>query len=747
MADDEPHAGERGTDALDVLLLDAKISVPELRDGLVSRADLVERARESQRTIVGVTAPAGYGKSTLLTEYAHADDRPVAWISLDRFDDDPKLLLTMLAAAYGKIFPERGELAAEVRGIGVSPLGRAAPLLATAFRSSTRPFVLVIDDLHELHRPACHDALSIAIAGISAGSQLVTSSRSEQPHLARLRASGSALELDANDLALDATAASAIFAHATVSLPPERAAQVIDRTEGWPVGLYLAALIAKDSGDDALGVSGEDRYVADYLYHEALARLPERDQQFLRRTSVLDQFCGPLCNAVLGDPDAQQHLWDLAASNLFLVPLDRRRGWFRYHGLFREFLLGELRRREPELVAKLHLRAADWYESNGVPGLALEHLLNTAERDRCVQLLTALVLQTYQVGNMTTVQRWLTALGESAVQGHPPLAVLAGWIAALTGDVAETQRWSHFLDESSFSLVPGDGSASFESARAMLRAAVCANGVDEMVADAALAVDQEPRWSPWRDTALFVLAEAMLLTDDVERARRLFAETSTVGVELGNADNMVLGEAELAVLAMDRGDWDEAAVHLGAALATIDVAHMRDYPISLLAFAAAARLASRQGRQEESARHLAHAMRIRTSCTITLPWLSVRGRLQLAKVHWAMGETNAARQLLVEIADVMEERPDLGRLADEVSDFREIFASSAGVTGSSPLSPAELRVLPYLQTHLTAPEIGERLFLSRHTIKSEVTSIYRKLSVTSRSEAVRKATAIGLLGG
>jgi LuxR family maltose regulon positive regulatory protein len=733
-------------DALDVVLLDAKISVPALRDGLVRRAGLVERARGSERSIVGVTAPAGYGKSTLLTEWAHSEDRPVAWVSLDRFDDDPAALLAVLASAYGKIFPERAELAAEVRGIGISPLGRAAPRIAAAFRSSATPFLLVMDDFHELRQPACHDALSIVIDGISTGSQLVTASRSEQPHLARLRVSGSALELQATDLALGAEAASAIFSQARITLLPEQAAEVIDRTEGWPVGLYLAALIAKDSGDDALNVSGEDRYVADYLYHEAMAKLPERDQQFLHRTAVLDQLCGPLCSAVLRDSDAQQHLWDLAASNLFLVPLDRRREWYRYHGLFREFLLGELRRRDPDLVAKLHLRAADWYEANGLAGLALEHLLETAERDRCVHVLSDLLRPTYQAGNVSTVQRWLAAVGESAVRNYPPLAVSAGWIAAITGDVAETQRWSHFLDRASYSLGPGDGSASFDAERAVLRAAVCAHGVEQMAADAVLAVDRERPWSSKRDTALYVLGEAMLLTGDVDRAARLFAETTSVGTKTGNADNVALAEAELAILAMDAGSWDDAAAHVRASLATVDEAHMQDYSICFLAFAAAARLAWRDGEHDETALRLSHAMRIRAACTITMPWLSIRGRLQLAKVYWAMAETNTARQLLAEITEIMEQRPDLGRLADEVSEFAEIFTASAGVTGESPLSPAEMRVLPYLQTHLAFPEIAARLFVSRNTVKSEVTAIYRKLGVSSRSEAVQRATAIGLLG-
>ena len=208
---------------------------------------------------------------------------------------------------------------------------------------------------------------------------------------------------------------------------------------------------------------------------------------------------------------AQAQLLGLEATSLFLVPLDRRRGWYRYHALFREFLLGELRRVEPDVIEKLHLRAADWYESNGSPALALEHLLNTTERDRCVQLVTALVLPTYQSGQLLTVQRWLSTLGRSDVEDYPPLAVMAGWLAVLTGQTVEAERWAAFLDTASFDLVPADGSASFESARAMLRAAMCPAGPDQMAADADLAVAAEPPWSPSRSTALILSAEAQLL--------------------------------------------------------------------------------------------------------------------------------------------------------------------------------------------------------------------------------------------
>ena len=210
---------------------------------------------------------------------------------------------------------------------------------------------------------------------------MVAASRGEQPHLPRLRASGDTLEITATDLAIDAAGASQIFAEAQVPLSPEDAAEVVERTEGWPVGLLLAAAIARDGGDDALAVSGDDRYVADYLYRESLAKLPEHQQRFLRRTAVLDTFSAALCDAVLDCVDAQDVLRELEASDVFLVPLDRRREWFRYHALFREFLLGELRRVEPDAIVDLHLAAAAWFEEHGSPAMAIEHLLdNSTER-------------------------------------------------------------------------------------------------------------------------------------------------------------------------------------------------------------------------------------------------------------------------------------------------------------------------------------------------------------------------------
>ena len=199
---------------------------------------------------------------------------------------------------------------------------------------------------------------------------------------------------------------------------------------------------------------------------------------------------------------------------------------------------------------------------------------------------------------------------------------------------------------------------------------------------------------------------------------------------------------------MDQGRWAEAVEHLELALTTIDERRLHDYSFSVLAFAAAARLALHQGDRNEVDRQLARAMRARPLCTYALPWVAVRVRLQLAKVYAALADHGAARHLLLEIDDILLHRPALGALVEEVSDFREFLSSSAPKTmgAGPPLSPAELRLLPYLQTHLNFREIGQRLFVSRNTVSSQVGSIYRKLGVSSRSDAVQQATAIGLLG-
>jgi LuxR family maltose regulon positive regulatory protein len=269
-----------------------------------------------------------------------------------------------------------------------------------------------------------------------------------------------------------------------------------------------------------------------------------------------------------------------------------------------------------------------------------------------------------------------------------------------------------------------------------------------MLADARFAVAQEPAWSPWRDTALWELAEAHLLTDQVEEARTLFAESSAHAQRMNNADSIVICETELALLAMEDDDWGATTDHLELALTTIEALGTQDYVLSLLAFAGAARRALHDGDLTRAHLELGRAMRARPWCSQAVPFIAVRLRLQLARTYVAMADVRTARHLLREIDDIVICRPNLGTLIKEIDDVRSrASAAIAESTGASPLTPAELRLLPYLQTHLTFLQIADRVSVSRNTIASQARAIYRKLGVSSRHDAVLHATTVGLLGG
>jgi LuxR family transcriptional regulator, maltose regulon positive regulatory protein len=692
-------------------------------------------------------APAGYGKSTFLAEWAATEDRCVVWVPLDRFDDDPAMLLVSLASAWGQAGLGGTDLIVDLESPDMSALSRAVSQLAAEFRGSPLPFIVMLDDLHQLQSPACHDVLGVLISAIPQGSQLATASRFEQPRLPSLRASGEAMEFGAADLALDAVGAQQIFRQRT-GQPVAGAGRCGDRTDRRLAGLPVPRCRHREASHRPVAaVTGDDPYIADYLYREALSQQSEDMQRFLLRTAVLDQLCGPLCDAVLGSSRGAGQVRRLEAASLFLIPLDRQRQWYRYHAVFREFLLGELGRAEPGIIVTLHQRAADWYQANRSPAPALEHLLHTTNWDRSVRLAAELARPTYLTGQLRTVQRWLCAIGDTNIERYPPLAVMRCHEALLTGDAVGAQRWAAFVDGASFDGAPADGSASFESARAMLRARMCTNGPGPMLADAAFAVAQEPAWSPWRDTALWLLAEASLLAGHLDQARAAFSEASAAAVARGSTDTIVLCESQLALRAIDRGEWPEAADRLELALATIDENRMHDYVLCLLAFAGAARLSVNHGDLNQAHRQLDRAMRARSSATYVLPYVAVRLRLQLAKAHLAIADVATARLLLREIDDILIHRPALGTLVDEVKEFRRVLVSSvSGAAGGLALTPAELRLLPYLQTHLTADRIAERLFVSSWTVKTEIKSIYRKLGVSSRNDAVQKATTIGLLG-
>lgn len=743
---DPTRDADDGSRDLSGILLDAKVAIRPPRTGGISRRALIEDARTSGARVVGVTAPAGYGKTTLLAEWAAADSRAVAWASLDRFDDSASALLTLLATASAGLSTYAADVILEMRGLGTSLLGRSAPMLAAALARAPQPFLLLVDDIHSATSLESQDALEIVLGGVPPGSQVVLAGRHEQPWFGRLRIDVPVREIRADDLRLDAPAARTIFTESEVEVSEDDIALAVARSEGWPTGLQLCALAMK-SGASVLGLSGDERFVADYLYHECMAGLPADMQQFLRRTAVLDQLSAELCDAVLGTQDASAMLRRLQTRNLFLIPLDRQGHWYRYHALFREFLVAELHRHDRAVLPELHTRAADWLEGEGLLDLTVEHLLAAGDVARAGDLVTEVALPTYQRGDLPVIGQWLHGVGDAVIAASPTLAVIAAWAAILQGKSPDAERWAAVLEGFDVTGAPEEDRISFESARAMVRAAMCPNGWQQALADAQYGVAHEPEWSPWRDQALHLLGSTLLLAGDKPSAREAFLQATVSALQAGNYDSVVLSEAELALLAMEGDAPGSADAHAHTALRAIDDHHMEGYPTTGVALAVAARLALRRGDATAAERLVVRAMRARVHCTHVLPYLAMRTRLQIALAYLAQGDLAAARHLIREIDDLLARCPGVGALADEIARFRARLADSATSTASVPLTPAEMRLLPYLQTHLTIAEIGRRLFVSRNTVSSEVGSIYRKLGATTRGAAVDRAVEIGLLGG
>lgn len=743
VADATSYLGEPLID-VDRALLAGKTEPPLPRRTAVSRRELIDSARVSGRRVVAVTAPAGYGKSTLLAEWAAAEDRPVSWASVDRFDDHPTALLTLLAAATVAVSASGTRIVSEMRGVGASALGRSAPLLARAWATADGPFVLFIDDQHLAASADCRDALEVVLAGIPDGAQVVIASRHHQDFLARLRAEGAVLDITREDLRLDTEGARTVFAAAHAEAPDEAVAAAVKQCEGWPAGIFLCALAAADGAD--IEMVGNDRLIADYLYRECLEGLSPDTREFLRRTAILEQFSGPLCDAVRGADNSRDMLQLLDSLNLFLVPLDRRREWFRFHALFGEFLQEELRRIEPAVEPQLHLRAADWFASHDAPRRAVEHLLAAGDRERSPTLIAQLAMPMHQAGEVAVVSRWLTDLGEESILAFPPLAAMAAWLAVLQGESPASERWAAALDRIDTTHAEQDSRIAFEASRALLRASMCVDGPELMLKAAEQAVADLPEWNVWRTAALHLTAVALLLLGNPRSARRVLKQASESAVLLGNTNTHLLSEAELAILAADRGNWTSAGDHVDAALRTIDANQMDGYAAAALAFGVAARVAARNADAQAVARLLARGMRARVRCTHVIPWLAMRARLQLALCYQALGDEAAATLLLGEIDALLRRRPRVGTLIAQIDAFRRTLAKAANRGAKFPLTPAELRLLPYLQTHLTVAEVSERLFVSRHTVSSQMASIYRKLGATTRSGAVEKALESGLLG-
>ena len=736
-------------------LVASKLHRPLIRPGTVRRSSLVERlARSGPCPVVSVVAPAGYGKTTLLSQWAERDGQAFAWVSVDEADNDPKVLLSYVAEALDAVEPIGQRVFDALASPASSVPGTVVPRLGSAFSSMTSPVVLVLDDVHVLRNSECRAALSVLADHVPEGSHLAFAGRAQPPlRIARLRAEGKIMEIGPDDLSLTRDEASSLLRSAGLALTEDDVAELHERTEGWPAGLYLAALYLRQGGSlasAAFSFGGDDRLVSDYMESEFLSRISRQQRAFLTRTAVLERICGPLCDAVLQVSGSAAVLADLAGANLLLVPLDRRGEWYRYHHLFRDMLLAELHRLEPALMPVLRRRAAGWCLDNGWPEEALEYCMAAGDVAGAARLAGQLVVPAYRRGRVTTIQRWFGWLEDrGGIEGHPMTAVLASLFSALMGRPVDAERWADTVDRWQYGDPARPDDPSAETWAAMVRAVLCRRGVERMRADADEAVRRFAAGSFLTPTPALMQGIARVLGGDLDGGDECLEDAAGVGEQVGSPEDVAVALCERALVAMARSQWDRAEALAGQARTVLRRAGIEESFATPLICALRARAATHQGDVPAARRELLSAQHLRPLLTYALPYLAVQTRLELARVHLALADPAGARTVMREVDDLLRRRAGLGTLVGEAAAVRARLSQdrSSSVPGASALTAAELRLLPLLSTHLSVPQIAEEMFLSRHTIKSQAMSIYRKLGAPSRSQAVARSRELGLLEG
>ncbi|MBO9554230.1 LuxR C-terminal-related transcriptional regulator [Cellulomonas sp.] len=677
---------------------------------VVRRDALLDLVTTSPARVVAVVAPPGYGKTTLLTQWA------------DRLGDDVVVLTCRPGTDAGVLD------------------GALADLLAGP------PRTLLVDDVQALSDAASLDALTRLVDRLPPRWRLALASRSTLPvATARLRVHGELLEIGPDDLVLDVDEAAELLAGTGVELGLEELGDLLARTEGWPVALALAAMAVQESsrrpgasGPHPAPFTGDDRFMRDYLRTELLAGLSPRDTSLLVRTSILDELCGPLCDAVLLTWSSGADLERLAGCGVVL-PVDRGGERYRCHPLLRDLLRAELHRKEPALLRALHRRAAAWYADAGVGGAAIEHAHASGDQALLAGLVLGWAQRTWAVGRVDRVRRWMAWLEEATeLDTFPAVAAHAALTFALVGDPVQAERWSDLATRAVHPGTLADGS-TIEGTVAYLRAIEARHGLDAMRTDAQEGWAGLSPASPFRATMRHTAGLAALLDGDEDGADVLFADAVDLAVASGAEPLAALALCERATVAAAQDRWPDVDRFVHAATDLLRDGRYDAYWSSALVHAWAARIALRAGRRGDALVHIDRALALRPLLTHALPVVSTQALVETARVLVGLGDLPTASSVIRQARDVLRRRPERGDLPDRVAAV-DVLVREVAAAPLLPdtLTPAETRLLPLLSTHLTFPGIAERLGVSRNTVKTQAISAYRKLGVSSRSEAVAR---------
>ncbi len=726
------------------LLREAKRRVSMVLPRMVARPRLAAFQKAAERSrVVLVSAPAGYGKSTLVAQWTDLDPRPSLCVQLGPRDNDPVVLLARVVAALECTGPVCGELLEELSGRMPRIDEVAIPLLA-ADLGERDPFVLVLDDVHVITAKS-RAILACLVDQVRSGCQLMLVTRGDPGvPLGRLRASADLVEIGTALLALDPTETRDVAASRGLELSPAAAEALCERTEGWAAAVALATLALRgrhDAAERAAGLSGDQQQIADYLLEEVLERQPDHLKRFLLGTSILDQMTAPLCDAVLGTDDAAGSLEDLARSNAFVVSLDENRECYRYHHLFSDLLRAELKRRHPARLPVYLRRAADWCEQHESPGEAFAYAHEAGDLDHAGRIALSYRDEFASRGQIESLRLWLDRCTDEEIESDPQLSIAAAWVFGYLGDAARARRFLVAAERASLDSASADEAASLRSALANLRSAMAPDGIPQMLRDAELGYAYEKKMGTrWLLSARRAMGAAYVLLGQPQEAIAVLRESLALSrdrPDLSHTRVFTLGY--LVFAATDLGDRRNAqrwAVEAGWLAAQ---QHLHDTIYGAIAYTAGALAHNQRGDQTEAARQLENVRRLRPLLR-SGPWLNADLALRCADISLNLGEVASAVEHAQVADDALEGYPDAGTLPARLQRLQARIRRGQ----SYGLTPAELRLVAFLRTHLSLQDIADRLHLARPTVKTHVASIYEKLGVTGRSDAVEIIEQAGL---
>ena len=681
------------------------------------------------------------------------EERPFAWISLDPGDDDPGRLWWYILCALQRACPEIGgeDIARELRAAVPDITGTVLPLLANELGALSAPVVLVLDDYHVIKERSCHDQIAFLLLHLPPTAQIVLITRADPPlPLARLRAAGEMVEIRARELRFgEQEAATLVHDVSGVALGDADVADLVERTEGWPAGLYLAALSLRGHPSPGAFVrqfTGDNRFVVDFLADEVLGRQPAEIQQFLARTSILSQLCVPLCDAVTGSANAAGIIEVLERENLFLVPLDDNRQWYRYHHLFAQLLRSQLARTERELMPALHARASAWHSRSGSVEEAITHALAAGDVSGAADLITRDWYIYADAGRTAMVRRWMRSLGDERIAANPIAAHCAAWAAALSGDRDSVRRWVPVVQSGRHEGPLPDGIQSLQSSAALLRAVFGFDGLRVMRESAVTAAELEcDRTSPSYALARAALGFSLYLSGEAEAAAGPLEEA--VGSDTSHPLVRMFVLSSMSLVSVELGRLPKAEEFARTARILADRGDLTNVLHSCLAYTAVGAVHAARGQLVEARRELEHALEPGRRLWEMCPWHTLEPALWLAQASLDLGDRRRAAELADEARNVLAALPDGGQAqrARLAGLDRRIAGRPRLVWAAESLTAREAAVLRLLGGTLSLREIGQELYVSSNTIKTHTQAIYRKLGVSTRRDAVQQGRHRGIV--